>query len=310
MLRPCILTGPLLKDDDLESGFKKIHDAGFHCVDLDLDVYLPGNKISSGEFTPFYEKSIDELCEFFTRHKELAKKYDIEFTQAHAPFQLYVDGRDDINEKCVEIVEKCTAICAFLDCKYLVVHPISLAFIRDRDYERKTNIEYYAKFIPFLKKYGVVICLENMFSVVSRVVTEAVCSDVTETVNYIDTLNKMAGEELFGFCFDLGHMTLLGKHIRASIDALGSRIKVLHLHDNDNIQDNHGLPYSYARTWGQYALTDWQGLLDGLRDIGYRGEIDFEIGAGLSIIPEPVRVAALKYVYAVGEYFASEILKQ
>ena len=92
------------------------------------------------------------------------KKYGIEVSQAHAPYPLYVDGRDDLNEICFEVIEKCMAICRYLDCKYLVIHPITLSFEHDREYERKVNLEYYTRCIPFCKKYGVMICLENMVS--------------------------------------------------------------------------------------------------------------------------------------------------
>ena len=309
MLKPCITSAVILRDESLEDDFKKIRGAGFECLDFNLDIYLPGSDIREGNFSGLFSKSIEELCEYFTPHKELAKKYGIIFNQAHAPFQLYVDGRDDINEKCLEVVEKCLAVCDFLDCRYLVVHPIGLAQAHGREYEKNVNVEYYKQFIPFIKKYHVMVCLENMFAVISRVVTEAVCSDCTMAAWYIDTLNEIAGEECFGFCFDLGHMTLLGKYIRESLIALGSRVKILHLHDNDNIQDNHAIPYSYARTWGQYTVTDWEGLIEGLRAIGFRGNMDFEVATGVRLVPEEIRPAQLAYVHAIGEYFAKRILE-
>jgi len=309
MLKPCITSASILRDESLEEDFKTIRGTGFECLDFNLDQYLSGRQINEGDFSGLFSKSIDELYEYFTPHKELAKKYGIIYNQAHAPFQLYVDGRDDINEKCVEVVEKCLAVCDFLDCRYLVVHPVNLAFSHDREYEEKINIEYYSRFIPFVKKYHVMVCLENMFSVVSRVVTEAVCSDCRTAAWYIDTLNDIAGDEYFGFCFDLGHMTLLGKHIRESLKTLGKRVKILHLHDNDNVWDNHAIPYSYARTWGQDPVTDWNGLIQGLRDIGFRGNMDYEVATGIRLVPEEIRPAQMTYVHAIGEYFAKKILE-
>ena len=309
MLKPCITSAAILRDESLEKDFQMIRSTGFECIDFNLDQYLSGRQINDNDFSGLFSKSIDELKEYFTPHKELAKKYGIMFNQAHAPFQLYVDGRDDINEKCVEVVEKCLAVCDFLDCRYLVVHPIHLAFAHGREYEKKENIEYYSKFIPMIKKYHVTVCLENMFATVSRVITEAVCSDCTVAAWYIDELNKMAGEECFGFCFDLGHMTLLGKHVKESLVTLGKRVKILHLHDNDNIQDHHAIPYSYARNWGQMPVTDWNGLIEGLRAIEFRGNMDFEVATGVRLVPEEVRPAQLAYVHAIGDYFAKKILE-
>ena len=309
MLRPCINYGALDLTLPLEEQVKTLHDAGFRCVDFNIEIFLTGQQIQSGEFSELFKKDIDEILEFFKPYKELFEKYEIEVTQAHAPFQLYVDGRDDINELCYDACVKSLAICNFLNCKYVVLHPITLSFTHDREYERKVNIEYYSRLIPAAKKYGVMICLENMFAVISRHVTEGVCSDCAETNMYIDKLNELAGEELFGFCFDLGHMTLLGKNIRESLVTLGKRVKLLHIHDNDAIQDNHGLPFVYARNWGQSHVTDWNGFIEGLRRINYRGELDFEVSTGCKLLPPGLRAAGYKFTYAAAEYVAKEILK-
>lgn len=309
MLRPCVTYSSIKTSASIDEQFKKAHEAGLECIDFNIDMFLTGDLIRSGEFNDLFFGDINSICEFFRPYKEAAQKYGIEFAQAHAPFQLYVDGRDDINEKCYEIGEKCIALCKYLDCKYLVVHPLNLIFDHDKDYERKINIEYYTRFIPACKKYGVTVCLENMFGTVNRHVTEAVCSDCNEAVYYIDTLNAIADEECFGFCFDIGHMTLLGKNIKESLKTLGGRVKILHIHDNDGIQDHHALPYVYARNWGNNPVTDWNGFIEGLRTINYRGEINFETGTGCKLVPEEARGAVLAYLYAIGQYFAKKILE-
>ena len=308
MLRPSVNHAAVIDENrTIDEQFRMLREAGFECLDFNFDVFLPSNLISNCELNDFYFRSTEEIHESIRPYKEAAEKYGISFTQSHAPFQLYVDGRDDVNEKCREVVVKCLELCRYIGCKYLVVHPLNLAFLHDRDYERRVNFEYFESFIPYIKEYGAMICLENMFATVTRHVTEAICSDCTEAVNYIDRLNEKAGEECFGFCFDLGHMSLLGKHIRPSITTLGNRIKILHLHDNDGIQDAHAIPYSYARNWGQHCVTDWNGFFDGLRDINYRGEINFEVGTGLKLIPSGLKPAALRYLYSIGEYFKERI---
>lgn len=309
MLRPCINHASANLDLSIDEQFKRFHEAGFKCIDFNFDIFLTSAQINSGEFSDLYRLDTKEFCEYFKQYKEVFEKYDLEITQAHAPFQLYVDGRDDLNEFCYEAVEKTIAASSYLGCKYLVVHPLRLDFEHDRDYERKVNFEYFERFIPASKKYGVVICLENMFGSISRHVTEGVCSDCTEVVNYIDKLNEKAGDEYFGFCFDVGHMNLLGKNLKESLKTLGHRVKLLHIHDNDAIQDHHSIPFSFTRTWGQAYVTDWKGFIEGLRIIGYRGELDFEVGTGCKLLPDDLKVAGYKYVYAIGEYFAKEILK-
>jgi len=309
MLRPCINYVSTNTKLPIDEQIRLFHDAGFECVDFNIDMFLPNSQIESGEFSDFFKRDIPEILESIRPYKESFEKYGIEVTQAHAPYQLYVDGNDEINEFCYEVIEKCLAICQYLGCRYIVIHPLNLAFRHDREYERQKNMEYYTRCIPFCKKYGVMICLENMFTSFNKHITEAVCSDCSETVRYIDSLNERAGEDCFGFCFDLGHMTLLGKHIRESLVTLGSRVKLVHIHDNDGIQDHHGLPWVYTRNWGQMTVTDWNGFLEGLRKIRYRGELDFEVSSGCRLLPDGLIKAGMTYTYSVGKYFAEQILK-
>ena len=75
MLKPCITSAAILRDESLEEDFKMIKSTGFEYLDFNIDVYLPGSDIRDGNFTGLYSKSIDELKEFFKPHKELAEKY-------------------------------------------------------------------------------------------------------------------------------------------------------------------------------------------------------------------------------------------
>ena len=306
-MRTSFSVGYFPDHDNPDEFFSAVKESGIQGIDFNFDIYLTGDKIKSGEFTPLYNSSLQEMYEFFRPIKESAEKFGIAVVQAHAPFQAYVDERDDINERCYDALEKTYAMTAYLGAKYIVVHPINVAYTKGREYEENVNIEYYKRMIPAAKKYGVVVLLENMFSSISRVVSEAVCSDFYQAVRMIDTLNEYAGCELFGFCYDVGHATLLGKNQRASVNVLGRRIKALHIHDNDNVQDLHALPYTHTRNWGGNLVTDWDGFIEGLRDIGYNGDVNFECTTGLSRLPAMVRVAAFAYLNAIGRYIISRL---
>ena len=57
------------------------------------------------------------------------------------------------------------------------------------------------------------------------------------------------------------------------------------------------------------TVTDWNGFLEGLRKIRYRGELDFEVSSGCRLLPDGLIKAAMTYTYSVGKYFAEQILK-
>lgn len=294
---------------DVEAGYKALHDAGFDCVDYNIDVNLPWAKITSGEFNPYFERSTEEIIEEHKAHKAAAEKYGISFSQMHAPFQLYVYNNDEINEKCYDVVDKCLAVAKFLDCPYVIVHPINIALEHGLEEEKRVNLEYFRRIAPMAKKHGVMVCLENMFSCITRHTVEAVCSDFAQAADYIDTLNAEAGEELFGFCFDVGHANLLGKSMPCSLELLGKRLKTLHIHENNGVQDLHAIPYTYSCffSYSPESLTDWKGFFKGLHDIGYKGALSFETCGSLKIFPKELHPQVLSLIAATGRYFSEQI---
>ena len=168
------------------------------------------------------------------------------------------------------------------------------------------NMQMYPKLIPAAKKYGVKICLENMFAFIGGHGIARACANVDEACRYIDALNEMAGEEVFGFCYDVGHANLLSCNLYEDIKTLGHRLTVLHIHENDGRLDSHCIPYTYKN--GKIGTTDWEGFLKGLKEIGYEGPLNFETFAALQDVPREVVGELLKLISAIGNYFRKSIL--
>ena len=125
------------------------------------------------------------------------------------------------------------------------------------------------------------------------------CSDFHQAAEWIDRLNDIAGEELFGFCFDAGHCLLTGQNMRYSLNVIGKRLKVLHINDNDGHTDWHVAPYM--------GVGNWEAFIDGLRDIGYDGDLSFETFNVLNRYPEPMWRTALQLIAETGAYFGKRI---
>lgn len=294
------------EEEHIEEAFAYIKACGFDVLDFGLDVKLRPNQIERGELTDFYDADIEALLAYYRPVKEAMEHHGISLGQAHAPFPVYVEGNDRVNAYMLQVIEKDCAILQYLGCHALVVHPYCC---EDKEKEKEINLNLYRSLIPAARKYHVTICLENMFRVKCEHIVSGACATAEEARWYIDTLNEEAGEKLFGFCFDVGHANILSRDIRQELKILGERVTILHIHDNDGTRDLHQIPFTQKADWGKKTYTDWEGLLQGLRDIHYCGTLNFETYASLCGIPKALVPSMLHLVHDIGEYFKEEIQK-
>ncbi len=295
-----------IRQDNIEAGYLMIKEAGFDCVDFNFDEYLGINDVLAGNINDVFDRPVEEIWKDFEPHVKAAERYGLSFEQMHAPFPMLVKGRDDISEKMTRITKNCMEICARMGGKYIVVHPVTLAYEYSKKEEHDFNIALYKELIPTAKKCGLVICLENMFLEKNSHLMEGVCSDFAEAKGMMDELNAFAGEELFAFCFDVGHANIVGKNLYQAVVTLGNSLKILHVHDNDGISDLHTMPYTFARGWNGIA-TDWDGFLRGLKEIGYKGVINFETFRCMDGFPMELHPQVLSLLAAMGKYFAKRL---
>ncbi len=287
----------------INAGFAAISAAGFDAVDFGLDGFYKWEELTSGKKSDFFEH--DNLYRYVDEVKAAAEKYGVEFGQLHAPFPLYVPKSPEGSKNVQEDVRKCIELCSYINCPRIVIHPIFDGSARfpslTKEQEYKMNIEFYSSLIPLLKKHKVVCCLENMWSQdwKSKKIYAASCSDINETIRYIDELNAIAGERLFGFCLDTGHLLLVGQDPCYWIEMLGDRLETLHTHDNDGVSDEHIIPYLGCANWDRFVL--------GLRKIGYKGNLSFETSSFNRKFPEELIPAALKLTADIGKYLAGRI---
>ena len=296
-----VQTANIIDPLGLEAGFKAIREAGFDCVDYNIDHELTTEAVRRGERSAFFDLPEAEMLEALRPVKEAAEKNGIAISQMHAPFPSWVKDNDFANEYVLYAIRRCILAAHYLNCPYLVVHPFFLGYqdMLSKEEEQALNLERYGKLIEDCKKYRVTVCLENMFTGRRGKIYEAICSDMSEAAWYIDTLNEMAGEKCFAFCLDVGHSMLLGKDIYEVIRQIGPRAECLHIHDNDGCQDLHLFPYM--------GIVDWDRFVKGLREIGYKGVLSFETFNALNVFDPEVHPEALKLLAAIGRMFARRI---
>ena len=292
------------KNEPMKS-FEYIKSCGFEATDFNIDHYLNTGKLDKEGLMPtFFDKSTEEILEFFTPLKEASEATGVAIAQMHAPFPVWFKEKDEVNDYIRMALDKCFAVCEYSHCPAIVVHPVSRS---TKEKEWDTNMELYRNLIPLIKKYrGVKICLENIFSRRPNRIIEGRLSNAADACRMIDELNGEAGGDYFGFCLDVGHANLTNRNIKEYVKELGSRLTILHIHDNNGLEDLHMIPYSYLAT-GSSHVCDWEGFVEGLKEIGYKGVLAFETFRIFSAYPKAVHTEALRLISAIGHYWAETI---
>ena len=312
MLQIGVQTKNVVNDENPEEGFALLSRAGFSCADFSLNGYLSNTDIYQADINRFFDVSVSDLERFFTPHKNGAKAAGITINQMHMPYPIYVPaGKRKVNEYLWnEVAPKSMALCAFMECPYIVIHGLKLArFLGSEEEEWKETERFLDSIAPMAKEMGITLCIENLYDNIGGHLVEGPCCDVRKAVERIDRMNDRYHREVLGFCFDTGHANIVGLDFENFITALGNRLKVLHIHDNDGSKDLHQIPFTFAKTRENKSSTDWDSFIRGLRNIKFQGTLSFETAPVLSAFPEEMKLDALEFIAWIGRYFGEKMEK-
>ena len=187
--------------------------------------------------------------------------------QTHATFPTdnFVPGEFD--NKNLDMFRKEIEATAMLGAPYIVIHPINIAVNHARkDEDFAANMRAFEMLDPALSEFGVKLGVENMFtwdSVRHRNCATG-CSVPEDMIAYIDG----AKSDNFVGCLDTGHMFINSVEPAEAVRKLGSRLKLLHVHDNDGAHDLHAAPATGKINWADFARA--------LGEVGYDGAMCLE----------------------------------
>lgn len=303
-MKICVQTAGIPYDFGAKEGYKMIREAGFEAVDWNIDMQLPYEKMKMNEYTgSIFEKSLEEMLDFYADHLNAIRAAGLTISQAHAPFNFYNNFPNGPTIEYMSMIyQHVILLCDAVGCKNVVIHGASRARndLHTNEEMEEINRKMYTSLIPPLQKTNVTVCLENLFT--SKVcLTSGHCSNPHEAAKLIDELNEAAGKECFGLCLDTGHLNLLSIDPRNYMPILGKRIKALHIHDNDGMADAHLAPYT--------GSIDWKAFYNSLREIGYDGDLDFETFAQTkkSRLDAELVPSYLKLIADCGTFFRKKI---
>jgi sugar phosphate isomerase/epimerase len=265
----------------VEETLRSAYEAGFRVIDVDLCNVLP----NKGHFlrAPDWERKTKEL-------RELGDSLGLVFNQTHIPFypQFELTGQElEFNE---EMTRRAIIASGILGAPWGVMHPGSLS---DRNWSLKDhlerNVEYFKPKIEAAKKNNTGIAIENMGCWPKSKWFRMYCATEYELRELVDALNDPA----VGICWDFGHANMNKLDQALSLRTMGKRLKALHVDDNRGWEDDHLPPF--------YGTVNWAALMPVLDEIGYAGDLTFEV-LYMEKFPDAARVDAARQILEIGRF--------
>lgn len=273
-----------------ERAIQILADAGFRYIDFSLDDIGEEN-------SPWNEPNYLEQAKYYRR---MADQRNIKFNQTHAPYVFDWSSFETGWRGAVERVIKCFEIAGVLGIDTVIVHPIHyFAYRGNEEKSWEINSQYYSTLLPYARKYGVRIAMENMYTYdPAGRHSEDALSQAKRFASAVD----MFHDPHIVACVDVGHVNMLGRKAGDLIRSLGhDRVKALHIHDNDAVKDRHVIPY--------LGTIDWEDVCKALAEIDYDGVFTFETLLFFDKFEDDFLPCVASWLYDLGVYLTDKVQK-
>lgn len=266
-------------------GIEMCAEAGYKYLDLNFcEAMNPVSRLRDDD----WERYIDEIG-------ELGERLGVHYTQCHLPYyDLFAPNAKEKGAVLEPLIHRSLQGAAKLGVKWAVTHPSTLySAAQDMRESKRANYEYYSPYVEEAARLGIGIALENDFEYRSAPYQRIYCASCYELIELVDSF----ASNTVGACYDFGHANLVGGFHRQNLNVIGKRLKAVHVQDNCGISDDHLMPF--------FGNTDWASAMAGLADIGYTGELTYEIQSFGRFLPNELKPDMLKLSLAVGRYLIS-----
>ena len=278
-----------------EKMFSMMKEAGIDAADYGLDDWV--GSIATVKKSRNYQMTEEETVNYYTEIKRLADRAGIVIGQTHSMFgaKRIFDERDEI----LKVMKNNILATHVLVSHYTFIHPVATEgriFDEQKEECFAYNLEFYRSLIPILEKYDVKIGIEPMWTTDAEDhISPTVCSRPEEILEFIKALDS----DRFCSCPDLGHFQLTGYATgdtpAGALRKLGSTVEIIHAHEVIKDKDCHTAPCIHG-------TMDWEDIGAALREIGYAGTLNFEIGGNYyKAFPDCMIPEALRHVAEMGK---------
>ena len=209
----------------------------------------------------------------------------ISFPQGHLwlTCDITTDGQDEM----LDLLKKWLDLFAAIGVRAGVLHPGGNEMRRrnagaEEIFERQVQV--LRQLCEHARDTGLVISLENV-------------SGTPEAEDLLAIITAV-GEENLGICLDTGHLNMASGDQAGFIRSAGSRLKALHIADNEGKSDQHLMPYGRG-------TVDWGVVMSALKELPYEGLVNLEI-PGENRVPMEILLAKLDYLKEVMGYMVGK----
>jgi len=169
-----------------------------------------------------------------------------------------------------------------LGVRHAVMHPntTTLPFgSYDRAAQFENVVSHLSPFVEHANRVGLDVVVENMRVVPEMRLAHRYCQAPDELCDVADALG-------IGVCWDFGHAHISGVKQSEALAYVGKRLRVLHVNDNNAIDDEHLPPF--------LGSVNWRDAMHGLALADFDGLFNFELSTGG--VPPSMRHTFATYV--------------
>lgn len=225
--------------------------------------------------------------------KETAKNFaaflaenNFEMPQGH----LFLKVKLCTDETAVDTICKWIDLYEGIGIKNLVLHCDNMVNSSLTKEEKITkNVEKLRIIAEYIKDKDVTVCLENL-----RPHSDSDPELIDRNADDLLHIIEQIGSDRFGICLDTGHLNLTDKNQREFILKAGSKLKALHIANNEGVTDQHMMPFSRGNV-------DFIEVVKTLREINYKGLFNLEV-PGERRAPIEIKDLKLDYIKKVYDY--------
>ena len=200
---------------------------------------------------------------------EAAKYANVSLITAHAPcLNCFDTVKGHGYKQTAEIMKRAITLCGMLKIPSIVIHASRIIGASDDEFYEK-NRDFYRLLLPTAEKYGIEILTENMQYYDGHPLSTG--KELRRFVDYVD-------HPLFGVCWDTAHGNLNpfakeeGQY--KCITDIGDKLRSMHVSDNFGDGAHH-------HTWPFAGIINFDEVVQGLIDVGYKGFFNFEASYSL-----------------------------